>query len=153
MKKVFLSALIMLSFSCLYADQAAWITKDQAERGAALIRSSGKIRHFCAPCGDNFFRSENVHTVRAEKAAGSTPGDRYYEVLVNGNGVDLAYIYVLTGGVWINAAMSLNIPVESVPRILPSDLQDDQLLPENLPSEENIEDYDGSADYPLEEGE
>lgn len=151
MKNFFLSALIMLSFSFLYADQAAWITKDQAERGAALIKNSGKIRHFCSPCGDNFFRGENVHAVKALKAAGSNPGDQYFEVLVNGSGVDLAYVYVLSDGKWINAAIQLNIPVESVPKFLPDDLQDEQLLPENLPSEENIEDYDGSADFPLEE--
>lgn len=153
MKKMLLIVFFMVSAYSLYADQAAWITKDQAERGASLIKSSGLIRHFCAPCGDNFFRSENVLTVKVEKASGSNPGDQYYEVQVNGNGVDLAYIYIFSGGKWINAAMQLNIPVEAVPKFLPDDVPNDEITPEDMPTEENVEDYDGSSDFPMEEGE
>jgi len=152
MKKLLIIMLYVMSAYSLYADQAAWITKDQAERGASLIKSSGLIRHFCAPCGDNFFRGENVLTVKAEKASGSNPGDQYYEVQVNGNGVDLAYIYVFSGGKWINAAIQLNIPVEAVPKFLPEDVPNDEITPEDIPSEENVEDYDSSSDLPMEEG-
>lgn len=152
MKKILLSAFIMLLFSFLYADQAAWITKEQAERGAALIKSSGLVRHSCAPCGDNFFKGEKVFNIIAVKAAGSNPDDRYYEVQLNGKGIDLAYVYIFSGGKWVNAAMALNIPVEAVPRFLPDDVPSDDLVQEDLPSEENVEDYDGSADYPMEEG-
>lgn len=153
MKKILLSVIMILSFSFIYADQAAWITKDQAEKGAALIKSSGLVRHFCAPCGDNFFRGEKVFNIKAAKAAGSNPNDQYYEVQLNGNGIDLAYVYIFSGGKWVNVAMQLNIPVEAVPRFLPDDVPSDDPVQEELPSEENIEDYDGSADYPIEEGE
>jgi len=152
MKKYIFITIILISSVWLYADQAAWITKEQAERGAALIKSSGLVRHFCAPCGDNFFKGEKVFNVIAAKAGGSNPDDQYYEVQLNGNGIDLAYVYILSGGKWLNVAMALNIPVESVPRFLSDDVPSDDLIQEELPSEENIEDYDGSADYPIEEG-
>lgn len=154
--KKFLSVVIMLAcFISLYADQAAWITKEQAERGAALIRASGEIRHFCAPCGDNFYRVETVSSVEAVKADGSNPADAYFEVLVNGNSVDLAYVYVISDGKWLNAAMYLNIPVEGVSKFLPSDLRNEEIDPSEI-----MEDYQGPGDYegssediPFEEGE
>lgn len=147
MKKYLSIALILAGFISLYADQAAWITKDQAERGAALIRSSGELRHFCAPCGDNFYRVETVSSVEAVKAGGSNPGDTYFEVVVNGNGIDLAYVYILLDGKWVNAAMQLNIPVEGVSKFLPSDLRNEDVEPSDV-----MEEYNESEDIPFEEG-
>lgn len=152
MKRYVIFIMILISAVQLFADQAAWITKDQAEKGAALIRTSGEIRHFCAPCGDNFYRAETVSTSVAVKAQGSDPKDSFFEVLVNGSGIDLAYVYILSGGKWTNVAMLLNIHVEGVSKILPADLHSEEVTAEELPSEENVEDYDGSADMPFEEG-
>ncbi len=149
MKKILFIFLIMACLNSLYADQAAWITKEQADRGAALIRSSSEIRHFCAPCNDNFYRVEKVSSVSAMKAGGSSASDSYFEVVVNGNGVDLAYVYILSGGKWLNAAMLLNIPVNGVPKILPSDLQNEEVEPfeGEIPDDNN-----SMEDLPLEEG-
>jgi len=120
MKKLIPVLIILISASLLMADQAAWITKEQAGRGAALIRKSGVIKHYCEPCGDSFYRTEYVSTSVAVKA-----GDPYYEVRVNGKGVDLAYVYLLSGDRWVNAAMLLDIEVTGVPENLPGDLRDE----------------------------
>lgn len=149
MKKIFFLVFIVACLNSLYADQAAWITKEQAEKGAALIRTSSEIRHFCAPCNDNFYRVEKISTVSAMKANGSSDSDSYYEVVVNGTGVDLAYVYILSGGKWLNAAMLLNIPVKGVPKILPSDLQNEEVEPYEG---EIPDDNSDMGDMPLEEG-
>jgi len=125
MKKLIPVLIILISASLLMADQAAWITKEQAGRGAALIRKSGVIKHYCEPCGDSFYRTEYVSTSVAVKAVGSDAGDPYYEVRVNGKGVDLAYVYLLSGDRWVNAAMLLDIEVTGVPENLPGDLRDE----------------------------
>lgn len=150
MKRILLVILMLSVLNSLYADQAAWITKEQADKGALLVRKSAEIRHFCAPCSDNFYRVETVAAVTSAKAGGSAPSDPYYEVLVNGSGIDLAYVYVQSGGRWMNAAMLLGIPVEGVPEILPSDLQNEEVEPSDGSDiyEENL--Y--PEDIPVEEG-
>ncbi len=125
MKKLILFFILIMSVSMLMADQAAWITMEQAERGALLIRKSGVIKHYCEPCGDSFYRTEYVSASVAVKAAGSDADDPYYEVRVNGKGVDLAYVYLLSDNRWVNAAMLLNIEVTGVPENLPGDLRDE----------------------------
>jgi len=151
MKKTGLFAIIILSAVSLFADQAAWITKEQAEKGAKLIKTSGEIRHYCAPCGDNFYRAEKVKTSVAVKAGMSDSKSQYYEVKVNGVEVDLAYVYVRTGGKWTNAAMLLNIEVTDVPKVLPDDLPDEEASAEDIPSGSEMHDFE-SGDEPFEDG-
>ena len=141
-----------MSAVSLFADQAALITKEQAENGSKLIKSSGEIRYFCAPCGDNFYRVEKVSNLEVVKADSKDPKDSYYEVKVNGVGVDLAYVYVLFGGKWANAAMLLKIKVQGVPDVLPDELPNDEIDPGDMPSGYDMNDYSGKEDLPLEEG-
>jgi hypothetical protein len=51
------SAIVMLPFvlvaNTALADQCAWVTKEQAERGAALFRAGpASFLEYCEPCGD-----------------------------------------------------------------------------------------------------
>lgn len=46
--------------------------------------------------------------------------DNKYEVEVNGQGIDLAYVYIEKNGKWVNLAMELGLKVSQVPKYLPA---------------------------------
>lgn len=99
------------------ADQAAYITKAQADKAAAFLKDKPEIRHYCAPCDDKGDRVEAVSSVEAAEAG----YQNYWEVKVNGQGIDLAYVYYKTkGGKWKNVAKELNVKVHDVPKYLPA---------------------------------
>ena len=75
------------------ADQAAWNSKKDADAGAALIVVGQVIRDYCQPCGDSAYTARKVTSVTVAQ-----PDPKYWEVRVNGQGVDLAYEYVLSNG-------------------------------------------------------
>ena len=120
MKKRIIVPVIILACSLCFADQAAWITKKQAEAASAILLKAGTLRHYCEPCGDVGYRTEKIRTV-ASAAAGT---GEYYEVSVNGAPVDLAYVYVLRAGKWTNLAMLLNIQVSGVSGVIPADARE-----------------------------
>ena len=97
------------------ADQAAWITQAQAEKAAAFLKDKKEIRHYCAPCNDKGDKVEAIDTVDAAKVK----DENYWEVRINGEGIDLAYVYFKTkDGKWKNLAKELDIKVKDVPKIL-----------------------------------
>ncbi len=98
-----------------FADQAAYIEKGEAEAAMNVLMGNSVIRHYCQPCGDKNWTQENIGSVEA----GHTGYEQYWQVLVNGKGIDLAYVYVETDGGWRNVAMMLEIQVSDVPLILP----------------------------------
>lgn len=105
---------LMLSFA-VFADQAAWITKDEAERTAEFLKDKTQIKHFCAPCDDKSVRPEYIATVEAVP----TGSEDYWEVKINGEGIDLAYVYFQTkSGKWKNLAKEMDVEVDSVPKFL-----------------------------------
>jgi hypothetical protein len=113
-------ALVLIAATA-WADQAAYISKDQAEEALKLVPLGGTIRHYCEPCGDTAWTEEAV----SEKSVRHTGYESYYEVLVNGEGVDLAYVYVLAGETWMNLALHMGLPVRDVSETLP-DLPDEE---------------------------
>ena len=96
------------------ADQAAWISKRDADAGAALVTVGREVRGYCAPCGDKSYTARTVARVDVAQTDAS-----HWQVRVNGRGVDLAYEYVLVNGHWKNVAMLAGIPVSGVPAELP----------------------------------
>lgn len=116
--KKFLKALTLCSAllpSLAFADQAAYIEKGEAEAAVNVLTVNSAIRHYCQPCGDKDWTQENIASVEAEH----TGHGQYWQVLVNGKEIDLAYVYVETDGGWRNVAMMLDIEVSDVPQILP----------------------------------
>lgn len=119
MLRKFSSALLLTSILSIVAlaDQAAYITKAQAEKAAAFLKDKKQVRHYCAPCDDKGDRVEAVNTIEAvvvDAAKG------YWEVKVNGTGIDLAYVYFETDdGKWKNLAKEMSIKVKDVPKYLP----------------------------------
>jgi hypothetical protein len=108
---------VLLVSSVVDADQAAWISKKDADAGAALIVVGQEIRDYCQPCGDSAYAARKVASVSVGQ-----PDPKYWEVRVNGQGVDLAYEYVLANGHWKNIAMQIGVSVTGVPAELPSTL-------------------------------
>lgn len=107
---------IILTVSA-FADQAAYVTQKQAEKVAAFLKDKKEIRHYCAPCDDNGDKTEAIATVDAVVADASKG---YWEVKVNGEGVDLAYVYFKTkSGKWKNLAKEIGVKVSDVPKYLP----------------------------------
>ncbi|HOV09789.1 MAG: hypothetical protein BWY23_00018 [Spirochaetes bacterium ADurb.Bin218] len=151
MKKKLVVAILLLWANALFADQAAWISKDKAEMAVALLKNIKEVRHFCAPCGDNFYKVEVVSSVQSQKA---TSEGNFYVVKLNGSEIDLAYVYIPSGNRWINLAIALNIKVEDVPKYLPEDLRNEEVSPADLPYDddnENIIIPDEEEDNLLEE--
>jgi hypothetical protein len=118
LKLIILAILLAIFATTAIADQAAYITQAQAEKAAAFLKDKKQIRHYCAPCDDKGDRVEEISTVEAVPAG----YQQYWEVKVNGEGVDLAYVYFLNkDGKWKNLAKELDIKVKDVPKKLPAD--------------------------------
>jgi len=94
------------------ADQLEWLTPAQAEQAQVVVAGVGVIRHFCKPCGDESSRPEHVDT--AEIMA-IEDGDGHWNLLVNGEPVDLAYVYVPVDGAWRNLGALLKLEPSDVP--------------------------------------
>lgn len=106
-------ALLLPSFA--QADQAAYIDKNEAEIAVNVLQDHSVIRHFCEPCGDQTWTEETINSIESQH----TGYENYWEVLVNGKGIDLAYVYVETDGGWRNVAIMLDIEVSDVSTVLP----------------------------------
>lgn len=118
MKKIAVFILILTFTLTAFADQAAYITKDQAERAVMLLKEKTQIKHYCEPCDDKSITTEEIESVEAAPAG----FEDYWEVKVNGEGIDLAYVYFEDKkDKWKNVAMELKIKVEGVPKFLPKE--------------------------------
>lgn len=110
-------SLVFILANLALADQAAYITKEQAQKAAAFLKDKKQIRHYCAPCDDKGDRVEDISSVEAVEVKDSKP---YWEVLVNGKGIDLAYVYYQDDdGKWKNLAKKMKVKVDDVPKTLP----------------------------------
>ena len=98
-----------------FADQAVWISKADAQKTAAFLKDTAEIVNYCKPCDDKSKTLEKIETV----TAAATGTDAYWEVKVNGKGIDLAYVYFKNkDGKWANLAMEMGIKVEDVPKFI-----------------------------------
>lgn len=98
-----------------WAGHAQILTGDEARRLEAMIGEAGTIRHFCAPCGDTAWREEKVREARG--VLSHSPADEW-TLLVDGNPVDAAYLYLRKGDRWVNAAALAGISFPDVPATL-----------------------------------
>ena len=114
------TAVCMFAASVAYADQCAWITQAQAERAKTIIENHPKVIEYCEPCnekrpGKPYF----AWTVEVEQQEGN-----YYQVLINGREVDLAYTFVAVSPTkYENLARKVGCPAVGVSASL--DVDDD----------------------------
>ncbi len=118
MKKIAVFIVVLIFTLTAFADQATYITKNETERAVALLKGKTQIKHYCEPCDNKSVRSEEIQTLEAMP----TGYQETREVKVNGEGIDLAYVYFLEKkDKWKNVAMELKIDVSDVPKYLPKE--------------------------------
>jgi hypothetical protein len=75
------------------ADQCAWVDEATAKAGAAVLTAGRRLIDYCEPCkGRNKKAPVAIKADATVRPAGKS-GD-YFEVVVDGKGVDLAYVFV-----------------------------------------------------------
>ena len=130
----FLAALLALVPAIASADQFAYLDLKQAVAALdALDHAPREMQAFCAPCGDASAQAITVRDLgiarvwddgHSARPYADGAGRTFWEVQVNGTGIDLAYVYIKTSAGWENLALELDLDASDVPRTLP---------PERLP--------------------
>ena len=89
-----IAVFVLILFAAISsADVCSYVTKEQAELGARLLRINPNFVKYCSPCSD-----KSKTKVRAEKIeAHSVEHDQYWGVFVNEENIDLAYSYLDIG--------------------------------------------------------
>lgn len=146
------SSLLLLSNRIAQADQCQQVSTEQANKAATLLPASAKFLVYCPPCGDKALSS--WQTVGEVAVVGSGTAPR--EVRINGNAVDLAYVfYAATDGKAHNLALAAGCNAIGVPAAL--DLQQPQapakryklaLTVEIMTSKANGKRWDPAGDAP-----
>ena len=131
---ILLVALLALLPLTASADQFAYLDIHEAMAALdTLDHAPREVQAFCAPCGDAnaptiAVRDLGIARVRdgghSARPYADGDGRTFWEVEVNGAGIDLAYVYVQTPAGWENLALELGLDATDVPRMLP---------PERLP--------------------
>ncbi|HMO27875.1 hypothetical protein [Enterovirga sp.] len=81
------------------ADQCSWNSKPVAEKALTYLGVGSNVQEFCRPCSDK--KASKITVATAESKQVDTD---YYQVQLNGRGVDLAYLFVQQKGskTWTN---------------------------------------------------
>jgi hypothetical protein len=124
MKKQFLAVaallVLVVSPTIVMADQCAYVSEKQANAAALYLPAGGAFVPFCEPCGDKPFpvgASVTAATSSVNPLPTSATGldQNFWELQLNGEGVDLAYIYVKQpNGTFINLAKLAHCPTSGV---------------------------------------
>lgn len=124
MKQQFLAIAAVLALAVspatVMADQCAYVSEKQADTAALYLPAGGAFVPFCEPCGDKPFPAGapvTAATSSVNPLPASTTGldQDYWELQLNGEGVDLAYIYVKQpNGTFINLAKLAHCPTNGV---------------------------------------
>jgi hypothetical protein len=87
-------AVLLAISSAAFADQCAYVSQEVAQRAVEVLSVKKKVADFCEPCGNTV--PNRVYKIKEVVAAPADYED-YWKVLINGEEVDLAYLYVKTG--------------------------------------------------------
>ena len=74
------------------ADQCAWVDKAVADAAAKYLTPKTDWAQLCEPCGEKqpvYRKVQSAAVVRATSSGG------YYEVVIDGEAVDLAYVFTV----------------------------------------------------------
>ena len=118
---------LLLVGATAWADQQAYVSAPEATRALQVLVANRSVHAFCAPCGDTLSQPVPVRDVsigRVWEGSSARPyqdgqGQTFWEVYLNGEAIDLAYVYVRDGDRWENLALRLGLPASDVPRTLP----------------------------------
>lgn len=81
------------------ADQCSYVSLNAAIGATELIKIGSYVMHHCEPCGNLSKKTELVTEINyAMVKSPFVPPGQYYQVSINGNPVDLAYLFWQTKG-------------------------------------------------------
>lgn len=100
------------------ADQCAYITKEQASKALSTLNLSQIIYFLCEPCGEVMPTSSLIESLAME----TVNYQEYWQVKINGKGIDLAYTFVEAGidNKLLNLAAIANCEATGVSLVLPN---------------------------------
>ncbi len=112
MRQLLLSVLFIALAGQVYADQLAWLSKNDANKGAETIRSYEVVYLFCGCCDEDVVTYARVSDVTVSY----TGTEQYYEIILayvdqfgeyQSEAVDLAYVWVDILGVKMTVGLLL----------------------------------------------
>lgn len=81
---------ILFSTQVAYADQCAYVDKEQALKAASFLKLNQLIYRFCEPCGQTTPKPVTIQSI----SVGTVDYKNFWQLSINDQGVDLAYTYV-----------------------------------------------------------
>ena len=107
---------LLMTASFAQADQCQLIPVEQAATALNHLKPESQFVNFCEPCGDKDFYQRPVQTVNSlQTNKDEVSGQVYWEISVNGKGIDLAYTFLRTAdGSYLNMSKLANCPSQSV---------------------------------------
>lgn len=120
MSRILVMSLLLGLTGAASADQAEWVSREVGDKAAAFLKDGEEVRAYCEPCKDAGYRKIVVKTREVKPA----PQEGYHTLTLNGEGHDLAYLYVKRKDMWTNMAMLLEIEVAGVSEFLPWKLKE-----------------------------
>jgi hypothetical protein len=113
--KALLATLSLGAAGAARADQCAYISKDVADRAKGFVNKGDTIAQMCEPCGETTPKGTKVTAVEV-----GVPAKGYFELRVNGAGVDLAYVFVKDRtGTWSNLGLLVDCGAKGVSATIP----------------------------------
>lgn len=102
-----------------FADQCAYITQEQAIDAVSRLSLEQDIYFLCEPCGDTLPKVVEI----SDLSIGTVDYEDFWQVDVNGKGIDLAYTFIDSGieNNLINLAAIANCSADLVSPTLPGD--------------------------------
>jgi hypothetical protein len=98
-----------------WADQCAWVPEEQARSAAARVHVGDRVREYCEPCKDK--APSDARTVRSAEVRPVRAEPRFWQLVIDGKGVDFAYLFVESKnepGRFDNLAKLAGCPAEDV---------------------------------------
>ncbi|HMV35882.1 MAG TPA: hypothetical protein PKM44_00825 [Turneriella sp.] len=106
MKRILITVLsIYLFVTAAHADQFAYIKPETARQAVELLAKEKEVYFFCEPCNESTGQLTKIDKFEAV----DVNYEGFHEVQINGQGIDLAYTYVMRKGRWKNVAVELGL--------------------------------------------
>ena len=113
--KIFAVTLILIAFcSITKADQLAYLSKTDADRGAKVIKETQSLVLYCACCSNYSVQKVEITNVTVKY----TGYEEYYEIIIEyiddkGNeqseAIDLAYVWTMQNGKYVTIGQILEL--------------------------------------------
>lgn len=91
MKKIVMTMALVLSASSAFADQCAYINKDQAAKAVKTLLNADSVKTLCEPCGETkAVALKEIQSIEIK----ATGFENTVEIKLDGKSIDLAYTFV-----------------------------------------------------------